>query len=159
MHLQGKGDNLLTCQDLTVRVSHKLKFALYWKSQCFRFFHSELERKGVICFCPNTQTCFNCHDMKWYNNWIRRVTVIMNPTVWLSKYLVLLYYFMINLDATSLNICWKQCVFIRLLHAIPFLLSNKPLGYFKPHKCGKVTNTGLDSIHCCGAWCCPRSLW
>lgn len=54
----------------------------------------------------------------------RRVTVVMKPTVWLSKYLVSPYHFMINLHATSLNICWNPCVFIRLLHAIPFLLSN-----------------------------------
>lgn len=62
--LEEKVDNVLVCQDLTVWASHKLQFALDCKLQYFRFLHLELERKAACYLCPNTQTYFDCHDMK-----------------------------------------------------------------------------------------------
>lgn len=140
MHLERKRDDLLTYQDLTVWVSHKLKFALYWNLQCFRFFHSELERKAVIWFCPNTQTYFSCHDMKWYNNWMRRVTVVTNPTIWLSKYLVSLYYFMSHLDAASLNSCWN------LVYLLDFCMSSHFYSQITHMTCNPTNVEGWPSL-------------
>lgn len=125
--LEEKVGNVLICQDSTVWVSHKLKFALYWKPLFQVFFHSELERKAACYLFVLTHkliltvTTWNDIVIAYVT---RMVTVVMKPTVWLSKYLGSWYHFMINLDATSLNICWKPCLFVRLLHAIPFSLSN-----------------------------------
>lgn len=99
----------------------------------------------------------------------RRVTVVMKPTVWLSKYLVSPYHFMINLYATSLNICWNPCVFIRLFTCHPIFALKQQISHVETSNpmnirvclfghCPSDANAGLGSFHSQGAWCCARSV-
>lgn len=129
------------------------------------------EKQPVICVLTRklilTVTTWNSIIIAYVT---RKVTAEMKPTVWLSKYLVSQYNFMINLDATSLNICWNLCVFIRFLHAIPFSLSKsrsftwrlltqglEVWGCLFGHR-PSDRNASLGGVVCCGALCCARPV-
>lgn len=66
--LEEKVNSVLICQDLTVWVSHKMKFALGWKSQYFSFFPFRIGKKSSLL-----SVCVLTHKLiltvtTWCNN-------------------------------------------------------------------------------------------